>query len=79
MPCAHAGVEGPAKAVHDFLCPLGAHLKEWDMKVGAARCLHGQCSCLKGAPTISHVAACIPCAWPPAHSRTLPHTYLPTV
>ncbi|KAL4421364.1 hypothetical protein ABPG75_010655 [Micractinium tetrahymenae] len=27
------GVEGPAQALHDLLCPLSAHLKEWDMKV----------------------------------------------
>lgn len=26
------GVEGPAQTVHDLLCPLGAHIKEWDMK-----------------------------------------------
>ena len=27
-------MEEPAQAVHDYLCHLGAHLKEWDMKVG---------------------------------------------
>lgn len=27
--------EGSAQALHDLLCPLSAHLKEWDMKVGA--------------------------------------------
>lgn len=26
------GVEGPAALVESYLCPLGAHLKEWDMK-----------------------------------------------
>ena len=36
-------MEGPAATVHDLLCPLSSHLKEWDMKVREqARCWMGR-------------------------------------